>query len=62
MNILLRFFKIWICYIPSLIFWFISHPLNVAFFCIPEAIYWFITAGRNLMDDGQSFSEWVLKI
>lgn len=61
MKTLLRFFKIWICFIPSIVFWLISHPINIIFALIPEGIYWFITAGKGLMDDGQAFSEWVLK-
>jgi len=59
---LLRFFKIWICFIPSIIFWFISHPFNIIFMCIPEGIYWFITAGRSLMDDSDSFSNWTTNL
>jgi hypothetical protein len=61
-NILLRFFKIWICSIPSIIFWVIAHPLNVALLFIPQLTYWFITAGRDLADDAESFLNWVLNI
>jgi len=59
MKILLRFFKIWVCFIPAIIFWLISHPLNAILLCIPEGLYWFITAGRSLVNDDESFSNWV---
>jgi hypothetical protein len=62
MEITLRFFKVWICLIPALIFWVISHPLNIVFACIPEGLYWIITAGRSMMDDGRSFIDWVFKL
>jgi hypothetical protein len=62
MGMIKKIFKTMICFPIMIIFWILSHPINLMFLLIPEGIYWMITGGRSLLEDGELFSNWTLDL
>lgn len=55
---MLRMFKIWVCFVPMLLFWIVAFPINAMLAFVPQAIYRYVV-GRDLMQDADRVSEWV---